>query len=86
MARVPAARPYYMDLGRATDCLLRCKDCNELVPEAVYKQLGSCKCGNKRFNEIRTLSQEEYDAIAAGTLDFPYRDEFLREFAGIDVP
>lgn len=75
---------YYTALGRASDCLLRCKDCQALVPLADLTTLGSCRCGNKRMNEITTLNEQEMDAIQSGVIDFPYRVEFLAEFARVE--
>ena len=76
------SRPrYYEDLGRAHDDLVRCKDCRSLVTFAVVKKLGACnKCGNKRFNEIITLSVREWLKIKFGVIKFANSDLFLGEF------
>jgi hypothetical protein len=74
---------YYHALGRACDYLLRCKDCKALVTAQRLAQLGSCECGNKRVAEIITLTEAEHAKIASGEIDFPYRAEFLNEFAGV---
>lgn len=71
---------YYESLGRACDFLLRCKDCQRLVPTARLTAHGCCSCGNRRLAEIKTLSLWEYLRIRLGLLRFPYRREFLREF------
>lgn len=70
---------YYEKLGRATDFILRCKDCKKLETAAVLKVRGCCECGNKRFVEITTLTDAEQAQVAA--LDFPYKAEFLAEFS-----
>lgn len=83
MDLVPPDR-YYTDLGRAHDCLLRCKDCQSLVTYATIQSIGACQtCGNKRFSEITLLSETEMEAIANGTIDFPDRDKFMAEFHGV---
>lgn len=75
---------YYEDLGRAHDCLLRCKDCKALVTYQTITKLGSCdKCGNKRFVEITLLSEQEMADIQSGVIDFPARDKFLKEFTPV---
>ena len=71
---------YYTALGRATDYLLRCKDCRALVLVTQLVKDGCCPCGNKRVAEITTLSEQEQADIASGTIDFPHRAEFLAEF------
>lgn len=72
---------YYVGLGRACDWLLRCKDCRSLVTSTDIKKRGSCACGNRRFSEITMLSEHEHAEIVAGRIDFPHREDFLREFA-----
>lgn len=80
-----AQRPYYEALGQGCDAIVRCKDCQVLVLEGTIKKLGSCVCGNRRVGEVRTLSEQEYADIQSGKIDFPYRAEFLKEFAGVDI-
>jgi hypothetical protein len=75
---------YYTALNRACDWILRCKDCQKLVTSATIGKIGSCPCGNRRFAEITMLNQEEHDLIASGVIDFPHRDEFLKEFAACE--
>ncbi len=80
---------YYEDLGRAHDCLLRCKDCHQLVTYEVITKLGMCPgsddnaCGNRRFTEIKLLNEREMEDIKSGKIDFPNRDLFLAEFAPV---
>lgn len=74
-------RPYYEDLGSATDWIVRCKDCRKLQTAAQLQNYGSCECGNRRMSEIRTLSEQEMADITNGVIDFPHRDKFLAEFA-----
>jgi hypothetical protein len=84
-ATATARRPYYVALGRATDSLLRCKDCRRLVPLAIISTLGACPgCGTRTFAEIRGLSLWEYFKVRVGWIDFPYRKEFLKEFGHAD--
>jgi len=75
------AVPYYVALGRGADYLLRCRDCQRLVPTAQVITRGFCRCGSKRYLEVRTLTWWEWLKIRLGLLDFPYRAEFLKEFA-----
>ncbi len=74
--------PYYADQGRATDYVLRCKDCQRLVTAARIQAHGCCRCGNSRFLEVRTLSRFEQLRIRVGLLRFPYWREFLAQFGG----
>ena len=75
---------YYVDKGRAHDCLLRCKDCQKLVTYNTISTLGSCdKCGNKRFIKITILSEQEMADIRSGAIDFDDRDLFLAEFSSV---
>lgn len=75
------ARPYYVDLNKGCDDLMRCKDCKKLVTARVLASLGSCKCGCRRVTEIRTLSKFEWLKIRLGFINFPHRKQFLKEFA-----
>jgi hypothetical protein len=76
---------YYTAHGRATDVILRCKDCKTIVQVKDITRLGACPgdgvtgCGNKRFAEITQLTDAEYGRLSM--LDFPFRDEFLAEFS-----
>ncbi len=75
---------YYVDHGAGHDDLMRCKDCQALVVMESIKKLGCCeKCGNKRFMEITILTEKEMEGIANGTIDFPYRAEFMAEFKSV---
>lgn len=77
---------YYVAEGRGHDNLLRCKDCQGLVTFEVIGKMGCCdKCGNKRFNEITMLTGEEMASIQDGTIDFPDREKFIKEFAGVSA-
>lgn len=75
---------YYVALGRACDWLLRCKDCRSLVTSGDISTRGGCVCGNRRFSEITLLSEQEHADIVAGVIDFPHREDFLREFAACE--
>ena len=75
--------PYYVDEGRSHDFLLRCKDCQALVTFEVITKLGCCPCGNKRFNEIKTLSEQEEADIRNGIIVFQDSDKFLAEFSSV---
>lgn len=77
------ARPYYEALDKGCDALVRCAECRELVTHAaiVANQGTTPCCGSRRVREIRVLKQHEWDQIVSGAIDFPYRAEFLKEFA-----
>ena len=72
-------QPYYVALGRGSDWILRCKDCQRLVTDTIAKT-GSCVCGCKTTKEIRRLSLWEWIQIRVGLIRFPHRQEFLQEF------
>ena len=74
---------YYNKLNRASDFILRCKDCRALVTRETIGKIGSCQCGNKRFAEITTLNDAEMVQVSA--LDFPYKAEFLAEFSPVEA-
>ena len=80
---------YYVDKGRGHDYLLRCKDCNHLVPFVTIQKHGTCigtsekACGNKRFKEITELSEAEMANIRSGVIDFEDRELFLEEFEAV---
>jgi hypothetical protein len=76
-----SVRPYYEDMGAATDWIVRCKDCLKLQTAAQLQEHGTCECGNRKMTEVRTLSEEEMADITNGVIDFPHRDKFLAEFA-----
>lgn len=72
---------YYTKYGRASDALLRCKDCKRLVTHGQLAARGCCpSCGTRKVTEITTLSIWEWLKVRVGWLDFPYRREFLAEF------
>ena len=75
------ARRYYEDLGRAHDYLMRCKDCQKLVDYEKITKRGVCKCGNKRFIEITTLTLWEWIQIKVGLIRFKDRKLFIKEFS-----
>ena len=76
---------YYVDKDRGHDYLLRCKDCQNLVPFQAITKMGSCnKCGNKRFTEITMLTEQEMTDIQSGVIDFEDRELFLEEFQPVD--
>lgn len=78
-----AARPYYEALNMGCDAVVRCHDCSRLatcVAIQANKGLTPC-CGTRKVREVRSLRFFEWLKIRLGILDFPYRAEFLREFA-----
>lgn len=79
---MPEARTerYYVQQGRSHDFLVRCQDCRKLVLYAAIVKRGQCRCGNKRFTEVTTLTPWEWLRIRLGFLRFPDWDKFLREF------
>ncbi len=75
---------YYVAEGQGHDELMRCKDCQALVTMETIRTMGMCpKCGNKRFNEITLLNDQEMADIQSGKLDFKFRDQFLAEFSAM---
>jgi hypothetical protein len=77
---------YYNAIGRGHDMLLRCKDCQALVPFTMIQKLGCCgTCGNRRFTEITTLSEAEMADIVSGHIEFQDRDAFIKEFSGVEL-
>lgn len=72
-------------MGRGHDYLLRCKDCRDLVTYAKITKYGCCpRCGTRKFSEITTLTEDEMTLIQDGTIDFPDRDQFMKEFSGVE--
>jgi len=52
------------------DPVLRCDQCSELTHrDFISKHAGCCHCGNKRFKNVRGLSEMEHTALTAGTLE-----------------
>lgn len=79
--RRPRHRPYYEDLGRSHDMILRCKDCRRLVTYDEIQRGGCCPhCSNRRLLEVRSLSVWEWFKIRVGLVRFPDRKLFLAEF------
>ena len=81
--RIPHARPYYEDLNVGHDWLMRCAECRQLVLHAdmIANKGQTLCCGTRRVKEIRSLSFWEWLKVRIGMVDFPYRKEFLAEFA-----
>lgn len=79
-------RPYYEALGKACDEIVRCNSCRALVTSNVIALLGMCPCGSTKVTEVRTLTEEEYNKILSGEIDFPQRAEFLAEFGAVTMP
>jgi len=77
----PQELTYYEKLGRASDWIVRCKDCRKLVTLKVLYNLGTCPCGNRKVTEIITLTLWEWLKIRTGWIDFPHRAEFLALFS-----
>lgn len=73
---------YYTKHGQASDALLRCKDCKRLVTHMQLAARGCCpSCGTRKVTEITTLSIWEWLKVRTGWINFPYRQEFLKEFS-----
>lgn len=80
----PPFEEYYVKLGIGHDHLLRCKDCHRLVTHENVITVGGCRyCGCRRLVQISTLSVWEWLKIRLRVIDFPYRKEFLQEFARV---
>ena len=79
------AVPYYVALNRACDALVRCNDCRALVTcEQITRNKGVTPCcSTRKVREIRSLTAWEWLKVRLGIIDFPYRAEFLKEFAGV---
>ena len=51
------------------DPVLRCGQCSKLTHRDFLKKNAGCRhCGNKRFKNVRGLSEKEYHGLKAGTL------------------
>ncbi len=76
------AVPYYVDLDKACDALVRCRHCQRLLTHAfmIGQNKGHCVCGSREVKEIRTLTLWEWLKVRTGWIDFPYRAQFLKEF------
>lgn len=72
--------PYYVALGRGSDAIARCAECQRLVTDATLKVMRGCPCGCRKVKEVRRLSLWEWFTIRVGLVRFPYRREFLHEF------
>lgn len=77
-ARIPH---YYEALGMGIDAILRCTQCQRLQTQAELAKRTTCVCGNKRMNDVKTLSAWEWLKIRTGWINFPHRKLFLKEFA-----
>jgi DNA-directed RNA polymerase subunit RPC12/RpoP len=76
-------RPYYEDLGRAHDMIMRCQDCKRLVTYKSLEKHGCCPhCAHRKMVEVRTLSVWEWMKIRLGVIRFPDSEAFLKEFKG----
>lgn len=80
----PRIPNYYEALGLGTDKISRCKDCQTLITDDELLRRGRCKCGNRRFAEVTTLSEQEAADIRSGKIRFPHSDLFLAEFSPED--
>lgn len=76
------AQPYYVKLGRASDAITRCAECQRLVTDKTLQKYSSCRCGCRKVKEIQILSAWEWVKIRVGLVDFPHRALFLKEFRG----
>lgn len=82
--RLARHHPYYEKYDRGSDWLLRCKDCGRLVTHQQLfgdgrEGLTPC-CGTRSLREVRAMSFVEWLKVRLGIIDFPHRDEFLKEF------
>ena len=75
---------YYTKLGRASDYILRCKECKRLVLQEALAHGGGCVCGHRKFTEIIALNHWEVLKIKLGLIRFPCSQEMLAEF-GVDT-
>lgn len=88
----PTTEPYYVQHGQACDDLVRCHSCQALCLVSTVlsttpargedrPSAQGCKCGSRKFTEVRTLSTWEWLKIKLRLIRFPHREEFLKEFA-----
>jgi predicted nucleic acid-binding Zn-ribbon protein len=60
----------YNDKRGFPDPVIRCDQCGKLTHRAFITKFGGCcHCGNKRFKSVVALTEDEYAALLAGTLD-----------------
>lgn len=82
--RLARHHPYYEKYDKGHDDLLRCKDCSRLVTYASMFDNGRTGltpcCGSRSTREVRALTVWEWLKVRLAIIDFPHRDEFLKEF------
>lgn len=82
--RLARHRPYYEKYDRGSDWLFRCKDCGRLVTHTQLfgdgKEGVTPCCATRSLREVRAMSFWEWLKVRTGIIDFPHRDEFLKEF------
>ena len=72
------------------DPVVRCDQCSKLTHrDFTSKHAGCCHCGNKRFKNVRGMSPEEHEGLAAGTLEIGKKDytmdpDFLALFEEVE--
>lgn len=77
------------DTPEMRDPLVRCYHCAKLVAtQFINKHAGCNHCGNKRFNFLYTLTEEEMNQLRQGTYDLGFLDyridpEYLDIFEGV---
>lgn len=77
--------------GAMIDPLVRCDNCAKLVAVAfIHEHAGCNHCGNKRFNFLYLINEEEMTAIREGSYDFGLGDfvlddEYLAIFEAVET-
>jgi DNA-directed RNA polymerase subunit RPC12/RpoP len=72
------------------DPILRCDQCSKITHrDFISKHAGCSHCGNKRFKNVRGLSQEEYSGLknrtlAIGKKAYEIDKDFLSLFEGVE--
>ena len=76
-------KTYLEEKGLGHDSILRCGKCQKLLLMEDIKKNGQCHfCGSSKMNEVRVLNEVEKEEVEK--MDFPYKEEFLGEFAKND--
>ncbi len=66
-----------MDDRGMTDPVVRCMSCNKLIFMSAVRTMGCCSsCGNKRVQDVRTLSVDEMAKLREKKVS----EDFLSKF------
>lgn len=70
---------YFEKAGQGHEGIVRCHHCRRLVTWDQI-QTGSCVCGSRKVDHIKSITDKELVDIFRGRIDFPMREEFLASF------